>query len=68
MISPDFVKLAEAFGIPARRVTTRDEVEAAIKEARESEGSYLLEFVVDQEFNVMPMVPAGGKLDQMIRR
>jgi acetolactate synthase-1/2/3 large subunit len=68
MISPDFVKLAEAFGIPGRRVTQRSDVEAAVKEARESEGSFLLEFVVDQEFNVMPMVPAGGKLDQMIRR
>jgi len=68
MISPDFVKLAESFGIQGRRVTKREEVEGAVKEAREAEGSYLLEFVVDQEFNVMPMVPAGGKLDQMIRR
>jgi len=68
MISPDFVKLAEAYGLKGRRVTQRSEIESAVKEARETEGSYLIEFVVDQEYNVMPMVPAGGKLDQMIRR
>jgi len=68
MLSPDFVKLAEAFGVKALRVTKRSEIAAAVKEAREAEGSFLIEFVVDQEFNVMPMVPAGGKLDQMIRR
>jgi acetolactate synthase-1/2/3 large subunit len=68
MISPDFVKLAESYGIQAKRVTKRAEIADAVKEAREAEGSFLLEFVVDQEFNVMPMVPAGGKLDQMIRR
>jgi len=68
MISPDFVKLAESYGIRAKRVTQRAEIADAVKEAREAEGSYLIEFVVDQEFNVMPMVPAGGKLDQMIRR
>jgi acetolactate synthase-1/2/3 large subunit len=68
MLSPDFIKLAEAFGVKARRVTKRSEIPDAVKEAREAEGSFLIEFVVDQEFNVMPMVPAGGRLDQMIRR
>lgn len=68
MLSPDFVKLAESFGVKARRVTKRSEVAEAVKEAQATEGSFLIEFVVDQEFNVMPMVPAGGKLDQMIRR
>ncbi len=66
--SPDFTKIAAAYGIPSRRIDSREEVEAAIKFAKETPGPVLLEFTVEQEDNVYPMVPAGADLDGMIRR
>jgi acetolactate synthase I/II/III large subunit len=68
MFSPDFVKLAEAFGIPARRVTSRDQIEEAVSFARSVDGPTLIEFVVEKEDIVYPMVPSGGDLHAMIRR
>lgn len=68
MKSPDFVKLADAHGVPARRVNHPDEVKGAIEWARQTEGPVVLEFVVEQEDAVYPMVPAGASLDQMLRR
>ncbi|MEW6285790.1 MAG: biosynthetic-type acetolactate synthase large subunit [Chloroflexota bacterium] len=68
MKTPDFVKIAEAHGIPGRRVTTRAEVDDAIAWARRTEGPALLEFLVEQEDAVYPMVPAGAALDQMLQR
>ncbi len=68
MFSPDFCKLAEAYGIPARRVTSRAEIEEAVTWARSIEGPTLLEFVVEKEEMVYPMVPAGADLHAMIRR
>ncbi len=68
MTSPDFVKLAEAYGIPARRVKCRSNVLDAAEFALETPGPVLLEFVVEMEEAVFPMVPAGADLDAMIRR
>jgi acetolactate synthase-1/2/3 large subunit len=68
MYNPDFVKLAEAFGIPARRVTKREEVADAVNFARSVQGPALIEFVVEREDMVYPMVPAGSDLHAMIRR
>ena len=68
ILSPDFVKLAEAFGIPGQRVETRGEVAAAVARAREAQGAALIEFKVEQEDSVYPMVPAGAALHEMIRR
>lgn len=68
MHAPDFVKLADAHGIPARKVTKAEEVAEAIEWARKTPGTVLLEFVVEQEDAVYPMVPAGAPLDQMLRR
>ncbi len=68
MLNPDFVKLAEAYGIPARRVTTREEIEEAVQWARETDGPVLVEFVVVKEDTVYPMVPAGADLHNMVRR
>jgi acetolactate synthase I/II/III large subunit len=68
MVSPDFVKLADAHGVPARRVTKLEEVAEAIEWARKTEGPVVLEFRVEQEEAVYPMVPAGAALDQMLRR
>ena len=68
MRTPDFVKLAEAHGVPARRVTKREEVDEAIAWARKTEGPVVLEFKVEKEDAVYPMVPAGAALHEMIRR
>src|SRR5215208_1643513 len=68
MLTPDFVKLAEAHGVPARRVTTREEVDEAIAWARKTKGPVVLEFRVEQEEAVYPMVPQGAALHEMIQR
>jgi acetolactate synthase I/II/III large subunit len=66
--NPDFIKIAEAHSIPARRVTQPEQVMGAIDYARETPGPVLLEFVVEKEEAVYPMVPTGADLDEMIRR
>jgi len=68
MLSPDFVKLADAYGIPALRVRSRAEVIPAVQKARETKGPVFIEFVVEKEDSVYPMVPAGSDLHAMIRR
>ncbi len=69
MVNPDFCKLAEAYGIPAIRVTERAAIEGAVAAARaQAGGPTLTEFVVEKEEIVYPMVPAGADLDDMIRR
>jgi acetolactate synthase-1/2/3 large subunit len=66
--SPDFVKLAEAHGLKGLRVTRREDVEAAVREAQASAETVLIDFRVEQEDSVYPMVPAGAALSEMIRR
>jgi acetolactate synthase-1/2/3 large subunit len=68
LLSPDFPALARAYDIPARRVTRRDEIAAAVAEARHTPGPALIEFQVEREDSVYPMVPAGADLHAMIRR
>ena len=63
---PDFCKLADAYGIKAIRVETKAEVPLAIREARAHKGPILLDFQIDQEENVWPMVPAGASLAETI--
>jgi acetolactate synthase-1/2/3 large subunit len=65
---PDFAKLAAAFGIDGQTVTKRSEVEAAVQRARSSGRAALIDFQVEQEDTVYPMVPAGADLHKMIRR
>ena len=66
--SPDFVKLAEAFGLTATRVADRASVIPAVQAARAHKGTVVIDFRVEQEDTVYPMVPAGADLDAMIRR
>jgi len=68
MHNPDFVKLAEAHGLAGRRVEQRAEVEDAVEWAREEPGTVVIDFRVEQEDVVYPMVPAGADLHAMIRR
>ena len=68
LVSPDFVKLADAHGIAGRAVKTRTELADAVKEARSAKGPFLLNFMVEKEDSVYPMIPAGKSLHEMIRR
>ncbi|MYB19684.1 MAG: biosynthetic-type acetolactate synthase large subunit [Holophagales bacterium] len=69
MVNPDFCKLAEAYGIPTVRVTERGQIEEAVNASRaQTGGPTLIDFVVEKEEIVFPMVPAGADLDDMIRR
>lgn len=65
---PDFVKLADAHGVPAMRVQDPEGVFPAIEFAQQTPGPVLLEFIVEKEESVYPMVPTGAALDEMIRR
>jgi acetolactate synthase-1/2/3 large subunit len=66
--SPDFVKLADAHGLTGLRVDKRSEVAAAVAKARSIKGTVVIDFRVEQEDSVYPMVPAGNDLHNMIRR
>ena len=68
MLSPDYMKLADAYGIPSLRVTTNDQVADAFRQANEHDGPFLVEFRVKEEVNVYPMVAPGAAIGQMIRR
>jgi acetolactate synthase-1/2/3 large subunit len=68
LVAPDFAALANAFGIRGERVTARGDVIPTIRSARESKDSVLIDFRVEQEDSVYPMVPAGASLHDMIRR
>jgi len=68
LVSPDFVKLADAHGIAGRTVRTRAELASAVEEARSAPGAFLLNFMVEKEESVYPMIPVGSALHEMIRR
>jgi len=63
---PDFVAVAEAYGITGIRVMESKQVVPALKKALEIDGPVLIEFMVDKKANVYPMVPSGAALDQML--
>jgi acetolactate synthase-1/2/3 large subunit len=65
-VSPDFVKLAEAYGAKGLRVTRPEDVKDAIREALEIPGPVFVDFVVDPEEDVYPMVPAGAPINNML--
>ena len=65
---PDFVKVAEAYGIPALRVKSKGEVVPAIERAMGEDGPFLLDFVVEPEENVYPMVPPGASLAEVLEQ
>ncbi|HEX5826963.1 MAG TPA: biosynthetic-type acetolactate synthase large subunit [Candidatus Limnocylindrales bacterium] len=65
---PDFVKLAEAYGIPAFKASTPNEVDPAIRAAQSVDGPALIWFEIEQEQNVYPMMPAGKGLSDLIEQ
>jgi acetolactate synthase-1/2/3 large subunit len=63
---PDFVKLAEAYGAVGIRVTKKHEVRPAIEKAMATDNVVMVDFIVDEEENVLPMVPLGEAINKMI--
>ncbi len=68
ILAPDFVKLAEAHGIPGTTVRSRAEVLPAVETARRNNGPFIINFMVEKEDAVYPMITPGSALDQMVRR
>jgi acetolactate synthase-1/2/3 large subunit len=64
--SPDYVRLAEAYGIAGYRVESADQLEGAVRAAASESGPALVEFMIEQEANVFPMIPPGGSLSEPI--
>lgn len=63
----DFVKLADAFGLKGMRVSTIEEFRAAFEEAMAHDGPYLIDTLIDMDEFVLPMLPPGGSIDDMIK-
>ncbi len=66
MDNPDFVKLAEAYNITAKKVEKREDLKAAIQKMLDAKTSYFLEVVVGKEDNVFPMIPAGAAVSDIL--
>lgn len=66
MTNPNFVALAGAYSIPARKITERNELRAGLAEMLNSNGPYFLEVVVEKEENVFPMVPTGAGVAEIL--
>nr|BAR42286.1 acetolactate synthase [Cyperus brevifolius]BAR42287.1 acetolactate synthase [Cyperus brevifolius] len=65
-IYPDFVRIAEGFGVPAARVSRRSEVREAVRKMLDTPGPYLLDVIVPHQEHVLPMIPSGGAFKDMI--
>jgi acetolactate synthase-1/2/3 large subunit len=66
ILSPDFVKVADAYGIPGSAVHNRSELAGEMKKMFDCDGPYLLEVMIEKEDNIFPMVPAGKSVSQII--
>ena len=66
MVNPDYMKIAEAYGIPARHVEKREELDEAIKEMLDTEGAFILHVAVMEEENILPMAAPGSSVDELI--
>lgn len=66
LLNPDFVKLAEAYGAMGIRVTRKEEVVPALKQAIQSKKPVMIDIIIDREDNVLPIVPPGESLDKML--
>jgi acetolactate synthase-1/2/3 large subunit len=64
--NPDFIKVAEGFGIKGRRVQKRNALEPGIQEMLDHNGPFVLEVDIEKEANVFPMVPAGASVSDII--
>ncbi len=65
LINPNFVMISQGYGIPAKKVEKREDIESSIKEMLAHNGPYLLEVMVEQEGNVFPMIPQGKSVSEI---
>jgi acetolactate synthase-1/2/3 large subunit len=65
LVNPDFVKIAEGYGIPARRVIKRDDLKEALNELLSAQGPYILEIEIEKEGNVLPMIEPGASVSEV---
>jgi acetolactate synthase-1/2/3 large subunit len=65
LVNPDFGMIANAFGIPSKKVTKREELEGSLKEMLDSKGPYLLNIIVEKQGNVFPMVEPGSSVSEI---
>jgi acetolactate synthase I/II/III large subunit len=68
LCNPDFAKIAEAYGIKSIKISEKDEAEEAVKELAQSEKSMLLHALIDKEENVLPWVPSGRSLTDVVTK
>ena len=66
LVNPDFIMIAKGYGMEGQKVTSRENLDAAVQEMIDFDGPYLLEVVVEKEDNVFPMVPAGASVSHII--
>ena len=66
MLNPDYSKIADAYGIPYTLVKDRSELTTSVKNMLDTLGPYLLECVIKEEDNVLPMIPPGKSVDEML--
>ena len=66
MMNPDYEKIAEAYNIPSRTVTEREDLDDAIREMLETDGPFLLQAAVMEQDNVLPMCSPGHDVDDML--
>jgi acetolactate synthase-1/2/3 large subunit len=64
--NPDFIKVAEGFGIAGKKVFERKDLESGIQEMLNHKGAFLLEVSIEKEDNVFPMVPSGASVSEII--
>ena len=66
LVNPDFIKIAEGYGIQGKRILTRDNLDAGIKQMLEHDGPFVLEVSIEKEDNVFPMVPTGASVSEVM--
>ena len=66
MMNPDYMKIAEAYGVPAQRVKKREELAEAVNKMLATDGPFILEAVVTEEENVLPMTPPGSAISEIM--
>ena len=65
LTNPDFIKIADGFGVPGRKITKREELDQALDELMAKEGPCLLEIEVKQEGNIFPMITPGASVSDI---
>ena len=65
LTNPNFIMISEGFGIPAKRISKRDDLKQAVEDLISTKGPFLLEVECEKEVNIFPMVPAGGTVSEM---